>query len=125
MRHPTKADRWRRITGALLLSAGLAGCGLLERIFDPVDDEAPRLVSLEPKFPSLAVGESLELRARVVGEPDGAHQFELREDSAGAIVLLVPLDGSRALVRGVAPGQATVYARLDEKSEGLAVVSVR
>jgi hypothetical protein len=101
---------------------GLAGCGALDRVFDPVGDPG-RVIALEPKFPELEPGQSVELAARVVGEEGRSFQFSFEEDSGGQVVELTPRNGSHVQVTAVGPGQAFVTAKLDG-DEGLAVVTV-
>jgi hypothetical protein len=122
---PPAPRGWRRGL-ALLAAAALAlgGCGWLDRVFDPVDDDAGRLIELQPRFPTLEVGLSVELGARLLDDPDAEPVFVFTEDSGGRVVQIFPVDDTRVLVTGLAPGTATVTASFDG-DEGVAVVTVR
>lgn len=108
---------------ALLGLTLLTGCGWLDRIFDPVDDNN-RLITLEPKFPELARGESVVLQAQIVSGGGDVSDFKFEEDSGGTVVILVRQSDTTVQVTGVTPGRATVTASIGDDS-GLAVVTVQ
>lgn len=100
----------------------LAGCGLFDRIFDPLEDPPTKTVVLDPHFINLAPGESALLQAKLEGG-ETQSSFVFVEDSSGTILTLTEPTSSSVRVVAVAPGQANVTAVVDGV-EGLATITV-